>query len=84
MVSKMGQELEKMSVEKRHRISSEMFDSIDGNGTQTIDFKEFFNFYQDHLAKLVYEEDLQHYNPEIQSEKLARWRKIVNGMCTTQ
>ncbi len=46
MVSKMGQELERMSTEERNRISTEMFESIDGDGNQTIDFDEFFHFYQ--------------------------------------
>lgn len=75
----MGEELGKMSLEERCRVSSEMFDAIDENHTATIDFKEFFSFYEDHLHKLVYEEDFANYNPKIKSPQLTKWRKTING-----
>lgn len=56
-----------------------MFESIDDDDNAKIDFEEFFKFYKDHLEQLVYEEDLEKFNPEIESLHITRWRKAVKN-----
>eukprot|EP00750_Incisomonas_marina_P014446 INCI17664.6.p1 GENE.INCI17664.6~~INCI17664.6.p1 ORF type:complete len:870 (-),score=192.12 INCI17664.6:519-3128(-) len=79
MVSKMGAALEKMPLADRQKLSNEMFESIDDDDSATIDFEEFFKFYKDHLEQLVYEEDLEKFNPDIESLHITRWRKAVKS-----
>ena len=46
MVSKMGQSMEDLSLAERQKVANDMFTKVDDDGNTTVDFGEFFKFYQ--------------------------------------